>query len=129
MVIKKFVISIYNLIKLGIPLHPRIKVITSHELCSFRSNGPVKVNGGRSVGLEGEICCVCLSKLREDEDIRVLYCSHKFHKACVDRWFNTCKKTCPICRFSMIEEERLQRKEMFTEEMVIWFSSFHVAGF
>ncbi|MBA0817587.1 hypothetical protein Gohar_019670, partial [Gossypium harknessii] len=52
-------------------------------------------------------------------------------RVCVDKWVNTCKKNCPICRFSMGEEDRFMfhRREAFTEEMMIWFSSFHIAGF
>lgn len=83
----------------------------------------------------GEVCCVCLSKLKgaeaEDADVRVLPCMHEFHKACVDRWFDACRRTCPICRFSMEGggDGGCHRGEQLTEEMVIWFSSFHAAGF
>ncbi|XP_012469292.1 E3 ubiquitin-protein ligase At4g11680 [Gossypium raimondii] len=80
---------------------------------------------------EGETCCVCLSSMEEGEETRVLPCFHEFHRVCVDKWVNTCKKNCPICRFSMGEEDRFMfhRREAFTEEMMIWFSSFHIAGF
>ncbi|KAL2348640.1 hypothetical protein Fmac_002640 [Flemingia macrophylla] len=73
-------------------------------------------------------CCVCLSRLKAKDEIRVLPCSHKFHKICVNRWLKGRHKTCPLCRFSMGAEEMSHRSEMFTEEMLIWFSSFHVAG-
>ncbi|TKY70306.1 goliath protein [Spatholobus suberectus] len=73
-------------------------------------------------------CCVCLSRLKAEDEIRVLPCSHKFHKICVNRWLKGRHKTCPLCRFSMGAEEKSHRAEMFTEEMLIWFSSFHVAG-
>ncbi|XP_020216032.1 E3 ubiquitin-protein ligase RHA2A [Cajanus cajan] len=73
-------------------------------------------------------CCVCLSRLKAKDEIRVLPCSHKFHKICVNRWLKGHHKTCPLCRFSMGAEEKSHRAEMFTEEMLIWFSSFHVAG-
>ncbi|KAK2991887.1 hypothetical protein RJ640_011576 [Escallonia rubra] len=85
--------------------------------------------------LKDELCCVCLSKMEGGEDnsttIRALPCLHEFHKACIGRWFDGCRgKTCPVCRFSMEEEEgKAHKTEELTEEMVIWFSSFHVAGF
>ncbi|XP_038703140.1 E3 ubiquitin-protein ligase RNF167-like [Tripterygium wilfordii] len=86
-------------------------------------------NSGEGV----ELCCVCLWKFKEGEDMRVLPCRHRFHKVCVDRWFSACRRTCPVCRFSMAEEEEEENvqksEEEFTEEMVIWFSSFHIAGF
>lgn len=75
-----------------------------------------------------ESCCVCLSRLKEGEDMKILPCLHKFHKDCIDRWFSACRKTCPMCRFSM-EDNKSYVKEVLTEEMIIYFSSFHVAGF
>nr|AFK48908.1 unknown [Lotus japonicus] len=74
-------------------------------------------------------CCVCLSRLKDRDEIRVLPCLHEFHKICVNRWLKGHHKTCPLCRFSMgAAEEKSHRAEMFTDEMVIWFSSFHIAG-
>ncbi|KAE9450306.1 hypothetical protein RHGRI_030511 [Rhododendron griersonianum] len=79
-----------------------------------------------------ELCCVCLSSLEEGGEhsgTRVLPCSHEFHGACIDTWFSGRRKTCPVCRFLVEDEEKPQTKEDLTDEMVIWFSSFHVAGF
>ncbi|KAK7367259.1 hypothetical protein VNO80_09268 [Phaseolus coccineus] len=73
-------------------------------------------------------CCVCLSSLKARDEIRVLPCSHKFHKICVNRWLKGHHKTCPLCRFSLGAEDKSHRAEMFTEEMLMWFSSFHIAG-
>ncbi|XP_061367715.1 uncharacterized protein LOC133310751 [Gastrolobium bilobum] len=73
-------------------------------------------------------CCVCLSRLNDKDEIRVLPCLHKFHKICVNRWLKGHHKTCPLCRFSMGAEEKSHRAEMFTEEMLMWFSSFHITG-
>ncbi|KAK7406850.1 hypothetical protein VNO78_08484 [Psophocarpus tetragonolobus] len=77
---------------------------------------------------EDRWCCVCLSRLKAKDEIRILPCSHKFHKICVNRWLKGRHKTCPLCRFSMGAEDKSHRAEMFTEEMLIWFSSFHIAG-
>ncbi|KAG6577791.1 Protein goliath, partial [Cucurbita argyrosperma subsp. sororia] len=87
--------------------------------------------------LEGETCCVCLSCMGnkdKDEGIgtSVLPCSHEFHKICLDRWFEECRRTCPICRYSMEgggNNHEDGSNEMLTDEMVIWFSSFHTSGF
>lgn len=73
-------------------------------------------------------CCVCLSRFRGKEKISVLPCLHKFHKECIEKWFSSCRKTCPVCRFSM-EEDKFNAREVLTDEMIIYFSSFHVAGF
>ncbi|POO00812.1 43kDa postsynaptic protein [Trema orientale] len=82
-----------------------------------------------SITGEGEFCCVCLSRLEEGEETSVLPCLHEFHKECIERWFSARTKTCPICRFSMEEEKCYYAGEFFTEEMLIYFSSFHAAGF
>lgn len=72
---------------------------------------------------------MCLSRLKKGQDTRTLLCLYEFHKVCVDRWFNSCQKTCPVCRFSIRGEDNFQIQELLKDEMVIWFSSFHVAGF
>ncbi|KAL2254006.1 UNVERIFIED_CONTAM: hypothetical protein Sindi_0195300 [Sesamum indicum] len=82
-------------------------------------------------------CAVCLSTLEGENGTRVLPCLHEFHSVCIGRWLATphFKNTCPVCRFPMEQDcnegdhKRSRRQERFTEEMVIWFSSFHVAGF
>ncbi|KAM0047739.1 putative transcription factor C2H2 family [Helianthus debilis subsp. tardiflorus] len=43
-------------------------------------------------------CAVCLSKIEEDDEIRVLRCDHLFHKACLDRCVEYKHTTCPLCR-------------------------------
>lgn len=79
--------------------------------------------------MEGDFCCVCLSMLEEGEETRLLPCLHRFHRVCVDKWLDDgCRKTCPVCRF-LVQEENFCRREELTEEMIIWFSSFHIAGF
>ncbi|CAL5183984.1 unnamed protein product [Lathyrus oleraceus] len=47
-------------------------------------------------------CAVCLSKMKEKEEIRELQCKHVFHKSCLDTWisFKYNNTTCPICRVS-----------------------------
>ncbi|XWS33897.1 hypothetical protein CRYUN_Cryun22dG0122400 [Craigia yunnanensis] len=136
MVLNKLVAFIYNLI--GVRVHAIIKEAATAGYVVIKPDISKKVKEGASnfqarlspsEGSEGELCCVCLSSMKEGDDMRVLPCLHQFHRGCVDRWFNACRKNCPICRFSMGEEERFHRREAFTEEMLIWFSSFHVAGF
>ncbi|GJU26766.1 zinc finger, CCHC-type containing protein [Tanacetum coccineum] len=43
-------------------------------------------------------CAVCLSKIEEDDEIRVLRCDHLFHKGCLDRCVEYRHTTCPLCR-------------------------------
>ncbi|OAY60918.1 E3 ubiquitin-protein ligase RHA2A [Manihot esculenta] len=137
MALKKLASFICNFI--GLRRQLRIKDVIAYEAMALdvsenAKEGVLQSAGGSSsakaMEAEGEHCCVCLSRMNGGLDMRVLPCLHKFHKVCIERWFNVCRKTCPICRFSMGEEERShKREEQLTEEMVIWFSSFHVAGF
>ncbi|XP_077219656.1 E3 ubiquitin-protein ligase RHA2B-like [Tasmannia lanceolata] len=107
------------------------------KLCSLESTAeecfPIdSAKEKRSTDVDGE-CCVCLSMLEEGDGTRKLPCRHLFHEVCVDRWLNLYGRTCPLCRMSVVcgqvSSELAYKREELTEEMVIWFSSFHVAGF
>ncbi|KAK1441258.1 hypothetical protein QVD17_07102 [Tagetes erecta] len=102
-------------------------------ISSIRSYFGLRTKNANACGSEDETpCCVCLLRFEKarDEETRVLGCGHEFHKACVNQWFDLCHKTCPICRFSVeAEEVKAKKCDELTEEMVIWFSSFHVAGY
>lgn len=132
MVIKNFSSFVCSLFALL-----RVQQVCKESSNAGKFNAPAKLqerpNDGHGLGepLEGELCCVCMSRLNEGEGTRVLPCMHEFHKACIGRWLDVCRKTCPVCRFSMADEEntRRRRREELTEEMMIWFSSFHAAGF
>eukprot|EP00928_Gymnodinium_smaydae_P045963 TRINITY_DN30590_c0_g1_i1.p1 TRINITY_DN30590_c0_g1~~TRINITY_DN30590_c0_g1_i1.p1 ORF type:complete len:432 (-),score=70.34 TRINITY_DN30590_c0_g1_i1:75-1370(-) len=48
-----------------------------------------------------EECTLCLEKFEESDSLRVLPCSHHFHKDCIDSWFASKRllmRTCPLCR-------------------------------
>ncbi|KAJ0692781.1 putative transcription factor C2H2 family [Helianthus annuus] len=63
----------------------------------------VPINGqelgvSRYRGDEPVDCAVCLSTVKEDDEIRVLKCDHLFHKDCLDRCVEYRHTTCPLCR-------------------------------
>lgn len=47
--------------------------------------------------VEKDKCAICLEKHKVKTEIRVLPCSHIFHRACIDKAL-TMKNQCPICR-------------------------------
>uniref|UniRef100_K3WVV2 RING-type domain-containing protein n=1 Tax=Globisporangium ultimum (strain ATCC 200006 / CBS 805.95 / DAOM BR144) TaxID=431595 RepID=K3WVV2_GLOUD len=49
---------------------------------------------------EDSSCCICLNEYEPLQDLRVLPCSHHFHKECVDEWLMV-NSTCPTCRTSI----------------------------
>ncbi|KAK9064646.1 hypothetical protein SSX86_016028 [Deinandra increscens subsp. villosa] len=51
-----------------------------------------------SRGDEPVDCAICLSRIEEDDEIRVLRCDHLFHKGCLDRCVEYRHTTCPLCR-------------------------------
>ncbi|KAG4944134.1 hypothetical protein JHK85_048780 [Glycine max] len=44
-----------------------------------------------------EVCCICLAKYENNDELRELPCSHLFHKDCVDKWLKI-NALCPLCK-------------------------------
>ncbi|ORX60975.1 hypothetical protein BCR36DRAFT_365560 [Piromyces finnis] len=47
-------------------------------------------------------CSICLLNYEKNDELRILLCTHSFHKECIDNWFKT-SSTCPICRTDLKE--------------------------
>lgn len=60
---------------------------------------------------EEEDCAVCLSKIGEGEEVRVLRCDHIFHRDCLDKWVGFRNPTCPLCRYFLDSGLRASRSE------------------
>ena len=41
-------------------------------------------------------CVICLEEMKEGELLTIIYCSHIFHKYCIDLWIEK-KRICPLC--------------------------------
>lgn len=48
---------------------------------------------------EGD-CCICLAPFQTNDQIRILPCSHSYHRGCIDHWFQQ-SRLCPICKHSL----------------------------
>jgi hypothetical protein len=44
-----------------------------------------------------ENCSVCMLKMNNGQQIRILDCIHKFHIECIDKWLKD-HSACPMCR-------------------------------
>jgi len=45
-----------------------------------------------------EICSICCSKMKAEDSHILEECEHKFHTACILKWFRSKQETCPLCR-------------------------------
>lgn len=71
----------------------------------------------RAISGEDAVCCICLTKYEDNDQLRELPCSHFFHTQCVDKWLKI-NATCPLCKSEIdaknrdlpsVEEEPLQQ--------------------
>lgn len=63
---------------------------------------PVKSVKEDDTETKGNICSVCLELYKLGEAIRVLPCSHFYHKNCVDQWLID-HRTCPMCKSNILK--------------------------
>ncbi|KAK4263720.1 hypothetical protein QN277_029098 [Acacia crassicarpa] len=71
------------------PLQDQFQIFTDEE--------PVEMWHARE-GEEEVDCAVCLNKIGEGNEVRVLRCEHVFHRECLDQWVGLRNFTCPLCR-------------------------------
>jgi len=69
-----------------------------------------------------EQCCLCMSDVAMDDQVRGLACGHAFHLSCVAEWFmrdSTFELSCPLCRVPLHEQQSFKRLDAntFTEEV------------
>uniref|UniRef100_A0A8C3L8Z9 RING finger protein 215 n=1 Tax=Chrysolophus pictus TaxID=9089 RepID=A0A8C3L8Z9_CHRPC len=55
----------------------------------------------RSRACEIDSCAVCLDQFSKSQWLRVLPCSHEFHRDCVDPWL-LLQHTCPLCKHNIL---------------------------
>ncbi|KAF6140999.1 hypothetical protein GIB67_002455 [Kingdonia uniflora] len=51
----------------------------------------------RAISGEDAVCCICLAKYADNEELRELPCTHFFHMECVDKWLKI-SALCPLCK-------------------------------
>lgn len=44
-----------------------------------------------------KLCAICINEFVENEQIKILNCSHIYHANCIDQWL-WLKRICPLCR-------------------------------
>ncbi|XP_048136455.1 E3 ubiquitin-protein ligase RHA2A [Rhodamnia argentea] len=79
---------------------------------------------GPGGGLGAPDCVVCLSAMRQGEQVRELGCRHVFHKACLDGWLQHLNFSCPLCRSPLASSGEAvdAAGRRVGGELVEWFS-------
>ncbi|CAH8326527.1 unnamed protein product [Eruca vesicaria subsp. sativa] len=89
----------------ALPTH-KFKLKKSRSSGSSTSEGGVVAAGTdkeRVISGEDAVCCICLAKYANNEELRELPCSHFFHKECVDKWLKI-NASCPLCKSDVGEK-------------------------
>ncbi|KAJ0257041.1 hypothetical protein HA466_0079780 [Hirschfeldia incana] len=74
----------------------------------------------------GSDCVVCLSKLKEGEEVRKLECcGHVFHKRCLEGCLHHNNFTCPLCRSALVADGCVSRMQQCVGRDLIWCFSLH----
>ncbi|CAG8552888.1 12376_t:CDS:2 [Funneliformis caledonium] len=76
---------------------PRFKFLFGRNSKGTLTNSPPTVSQYLTIpNSDDAVCSICLESYEDGEELRHLWCSHHFHKDCVDEWLRLNKK-CPMC--------------------------------
>jgi len=59
----------------------------------------------KNVDEESKRCTICFEDYEDGNELRYLWCLHRFHKNCVDQWLGN-HTTCPICKKDYAEAQK-----------------------
>ncbi|NXX99578.1 RNF43 ligase, partial [Centropus bengalensis] len=54
------------------------------------------------------VCAICLEEFSEGQELRIISCSHEFHRDCVDPWLQQ-HHTCPLCMFNILARDAVDQ--------------------
>jgi hypothetical protein len=80
--------------ELNTELDDVILVITEEALDKLEVNLYERIKDD----LKGEMCTICSDDFYDEDIVRILPCSHIYHRICIDKWLTTKSYKCPVCR-------------------------------
>ncbi|XP_047175673.1 probable E3 ubiquitin-protein ligase ZFP1 [Vigna umbellata] len=66
---------------------------------------PSPLDGVTSQEQEIDLCVICQDEYKNQEEIGILRCQHKYHANCIRRWLHE-KNVCPICKSEVLDFEK-----------------------
>lgn len=58
----------------------------------------------KNVPDDAKSCPICIEEFEDGNEVRYLWCMHRFHKDCVDKWLEK-HSNCPMCKKEYNENE------------------------
>ncbi|XP_017784469.1 PREDICTED: protein goliath-like [Nicrophorus vespilloides] len=80
----------------------------SKRLCNAAKKAlskiPTKIikSDDKEIQGDGECCAICIEPYKILDVLRILPCSHEFHKNCIDPWLLE-QRTCPMCKMDILK--------------------------
>ncbi|KAK3418602.1 hypothetical protein EUGRSUZ_H04523 [Eucalyptus grandis] len=59
---------------------------------------------------EDAVCCVCLSRYADNDELKELPCHHVFHVECIDKWLKI-NASCHLCKSEISESSGLSKSD------------------
>lgn len=63
----------------------------------------MKYKPGANLAEENKKCVICIEEFAENDELKILFCTHRFHASCLDNWLKNSIR-CPICKRDVRDE-------------------------
>ena len=102
---------------------PRFRIVLSTVVIYFQ----LRYSDQYYVFCNFQVCCICLSRYADADELRELPCSHFFHTECVDKWLkiNAC---CPLCKFEISNSNENSPSAADSNQQVWGMKGFELPG-
>jgi hypothetical protein len=61
-------------------------------------------NKFKNLDHEAKTCSICLEEFEDGDELKFLWCLHRFHKKCIDQWLDK-HTNCPVCKKDFSEAQ------------------------